>query len=180
MGLHIKSKVNGLVASAASKVGVSFVLGRIRDAAEGRLGPVWQKRYETASAAAPWTGLAFTIATVVLLTLGMNEEAAYVGSAAGILVAAGVLNKAYLTEIPSVLQENRFYKLLVSWAPTTTIVLGAVWAGLEACTDPSCARQRMAVLVLAAVFAKLGFTNAALQAKPPTPSTDPAPLKKAA
>lgn len=170
MGLGIKSKINGLVAKAATKVGISWVLGLIRGAAHGEYGPVWKARYEMASEAAPWTGFGLSLVTIGLIGAGQNDLAAYVGTAAGVLIAAGFVNAAYLTEIPPGLKYNAVYQKLVSWAPTTTILLGALWTALEASTDPQVAKWRMPVLIADLLAAKLGLVTAALDAKPPKPS----------
>jgi hypothetical protein len=172
---NLKAKVNGAIAKAAAKVGVSWVLAQVRAAARGDYGPEWKARYQTASDLAPWTGFGFAIFTVGLAAGGQTEAALWVGSVTGVLIAAGVVNAAYLTEMPVGLKNSAFYKQLVSWAPITTIVLTTLWAGLEACTDPKCAKERTIVLILAAVAAKFGLVDAAWQAKPPAGPTAPKP-----
>lgn len=182
MGLNIKGKINGLVAKTATKVGISWVLGIIKGAAKGDYGPVWKARYDTASELAPWTGFGFCVITVALVASGQTELAGYVGVATGVLVAAGIVNAAYLSEMPRALKDSPVYQKLVSWAPTTTLLLTTLWAGLEACTDPQCAKERLWVGILAAVAAKFGLVDAAWQAKPPKPTLPPTypPIGKAA
>lgn len=178
MGLNIKQKLDSAIFKAAKGVGISWVLARVRGAATGEYGQVWKARYEKATSLAPWTGLLLACATAGFAAVGDLEKAAWVGSAAGLLMAAGVISRAYLTEIPPALRDSKLYQTLVSWAPMTTVVLGALYAGLESCVDPSCESQRVWILVAAGVAAKLGLTNAALQAKPPAPPLPP--VKKAA
>lgn len=177
MGLHIKRKVNGAVLGVAKSVGISFVLARVRDAAHGDYGPVWQKRYQKATELAPVFGFLLFLATVGLLGAGYVEQSLWVGGFAAVAISAGVVSKAYMTEIPPVIRDSRVFQMLTSWAPTNTILFGAVWSALEKCDDPRCAAWQPAVLGLSAMFAACGFTGAALQArgpKPPDP-TVPAP-----
>lgn len=170
MGLGIKSKVNGLVAQAATKIGISWGLGVIRGAAREEYGPVWKARYDMASEAAPWTGFGLALVTIALTGSGSSDLVPYVGTVAGVLISAGFVNAAYLTEIPLGLKYNAVYQKLVSWAPTTTILLGALWTALEASTDPQVAKWRMPVLIADLLAAKLGLVSAALDAKPPKPT----------
>lgn len=178
MGLHIKAKVNGAVLSAAKGIGISFLLARVKDAAHGDYGPVWQKRYQRATELAPVFSFLLFLATVGLLGAGYYEASLWVGGFATVAISAGVVSKAYMTEIPPSVRDSRVFQMLTSWAPTNTIVLGAVWSALEKCDDPQCAAWQPAVLGLSAMFAACGFTGAALQArgpKPPDP-TVPAPV----
>lgn len=169
MGLDIKGKINGLVAKTAVKLGVSMLLGKIRDAAHGDLGPVWKARYDAASKLAPSTGLVLSLVTVGLVAAGQNDLAVYVGSAAGVLISAGIVNAAYLTEIPLGLRYNAVYEKLVSWAPTTTVLLTAFWGALEASGDPRIAKWRIYAAIADAIALKLGLVTAALNARGPKP-----------
>lgn len=181
MGLHIKQKVNGAVLGVAKNVGISFVLARVKDAANGDYGPVWQKRYQRATELAPLTGFFLALLTIGLTGAGYVEQALWIGGASVVLISAGVISKAYMTEIPAVVRDSRVYQLLTSWAPTNTIVLTAIWGALEQSSDPRAATWRPVVLGLAAICAKLGFTGAALEAKapkPPDPSVPPPPTRR--
>ena len=176
MGLHIKRKVNGAVIGIAKGIGISFLLARVKDAAHGEYGPVWQKRYQQATELAPVFGFLLFLATVGLLAAGYYEQSLWVGGFATVAISAGLVSKAYMTEIPDVVRNSRVFQLLTSWAPTNTIVFGAVWSALEKCDDPRCAAWQPAVLGLSAIFAACGFTGAALKAtgpKPPDPTVPP-------
>lgn len=169
MGLHIKAKVNGAVLSAAKGVGISFLLARVRDAAHGDYGPVWQKRYQRATELAPIFSFLLFLATVGLLGAGYYEASLWVGGFATVAISAGVVSKAYMTEIPDVVRNSKVFHLLTSWAPTNTIIFTAAWGALENCQDPQCAAWRPVLLGLSAMFAACGFTGAALKAKGPKP-----------
>lgn len=175
MGLHVKRRVNGAVLGVAKSIGISFLLARVKDAAHGEYGPVWQKRYQRATELAPVTGFLFFLASAGLLGAGYYEQSLWVGAVTAVLITAGVVSKAYMTEIPDVVRNSRVFQLLTSWAPTNTIILGAVWSALEKCDDPRCAAWQPAVLGLSAMFAACGFTGAALQAKGPKPADPSVP-----
>jgi hypothetical protein len=175
MGLHIKRRVNGAVLGVAKNVGISFLLARVKDAANGEYGPVWQKRYQQATELAPVFGFGLFCATVILLGAGYVQESLWIGAAAGIAISAGVVSKAYMTEVPSVVRNSKVFQMLVSWAPTNTIVLGIVWTALEQSVDPRAEAVRPWVLGLSLLCAKLGFTGAALEAKAPKPVETPPP-----
>lgn len=157
--MGLKSAVNGVVAKVATKVGIAWALSQVRAAAEGKYGPVWQRRYQLASAAAPITGLVLMAITVGLADQGMVDQVREVGTVAAVLLAAGLLNAAYLDTIPDVVKTSRVYQWLAAHAPLTTALMGTAWLALEACGDPRCAHWKVGVAVAGAIAAKLSLVD---------------------
>lgn len=169
MGLDIKGKINGLVAKTAVKLGVSMLLGKIRDAAHGDLGPVWKARYDAAVRWSQWIGLGLSLVTIGLVAANQDDLAKYIGSLAGVLISAGIVNAAYLTEIPPGVRYNAVYEKLVAWAPTTTVLLTTAWGAFEASGDPRVAKWRLYAGIADAILLKFGLVTAALNARGPKP-----------
>lgn len=161
--------LNKLVRKAAATVGVSFVLGQIRAAAEGRLGSKWKERYWALAGVKTWTGLAFALAAVVLAATGYQEFALYVGAGAGFLVQAGILDKAWRGEIPEPLRQSAVYRFLAGNAELVTALFGSAAAAVTQYEGPE---QKVYFLILAGVAAvavQFGLLDAAWRARGPLP-----------
>lgn len=101
--------INDAIRGIGLKLGISYVLGEIRAAAEGKRGETWLHRYTAAAAAAQYTGFVLGIAAIVAEWAGARDIAIGIVSAAGVLVTAGLLNSGWQTPTPKFVTESEPY-----------------------------------------------------------------------
>lgn len=173
--------MRGLVWKLARPLGIRWVLARIDDAANGRLGPAWREFYWGLAGVKTWTSAVFGIAALALVALGGGQEGLVLGSVAAVGVTAGLLDKAWRApHVPARLASSTVYRLLAQWSPELTagLVAALAWTQSPACHELalfglrlSCAMQATALLVLACAAGYLGLLDASFAARAPLPPT---------
>lgn len=155
-------------------VGLDWVLARIRDAAEGRLGQGAKAAYWFLAGAKTWSGFGLAIAAGAFEAIGEHQWAVWVGAAAGVLISAGLVDKAWRADIPAVIAQSGLYRFLAGNSAGLSALLATAFAGLEhmAATDPHYAVAAKVVLALAALGVQLGLVDAAWRSKPPVVPLD--------
>lgn len=151
----------------ARKIGLKLLLSKVRDAADGKLGPVWKARYWWLAGKKTWTGVVVAIAAAVAVGLGYSEVAVGIGSIAVLAVEAGVLDKAWRTEIPPELTNSAAFKFLAAHSADLATILGLVAAGLNDCATQACHYGQITLTVVGIGLVQLGLLSASWKSKPP-------------
>jgi hypothetical protein len=167
--MGVKGKINGAVAKLGARIGIAWALARVRDAAEGRLGPEWKARYWALAGKKTYTGVAFALAAVVPFALGYDQVAEVVAVIAGVAISAGVLDKAWRTARPAWLTENPVYRFLAAHSALLTLAFSTAFALLQAgyCAGIECGTAIPILLGLSAIATWAGLLDAAWKAAPP-------------
>lgn len=173
--------MRGLLWKLARPLGIRWVLARIDDAANGRLGPAWRSAYWGLAGVKTWTSAVVGIAALALLALGATREIEWLLAAAAVGVSAGLLDRAWRAPyVPAPLANSTVYRLLAQWSAelTTALVAALAWTQSGACHELvaaglrlSCATQTTVLLVLACAAGYLGLLDASLAARAPLPPT---------
>ncbi len=167
--MGLKRWADGIVASMATKIGISWALGQVRAAAEGRLGPEWKVRYWWLAGKKTITGVVFAMIAAVLAALGYEHAGEVLITLGATAVTAGLLDKAWRTEIPAWLKESVVYRFLAghsAWlAPTFSSLFLFVQAG--ECGGLDCRVAGTLVAALAAIAVWAGLLDTAWKAAPP-------------
>lgn|SRR5574341_71503 len=158
--------VDRLAIGIGKKVGIALLLSKIRAAAEGKLGPAWKARYWALAGVKTWSGLGVTVAAGVAQYLGHTDVAMALGSIAGLLVQAGLLDKAWRGQIPAALAESPVYRALAAHPADLATLCGLVAARLAACGEP-CRWWALGFAGLTAALAELALLDPAARARPP-------------
>jgi len=165
--------VDRLAGSLGRKVGIAIALRKLRAAAEGRLGPTWKARYWWLVGKKTWMALALSIAAGVAVWLGYSEVGIGIGTAAGLLGQAGLLDKAWRGQLPTTLAESVAYRYLAQHSADLATLSGVVTAHFATCGQ-ACDTYALAWAGVTAVLAELALLDPAARAKPPSrpPSLD--------
>ena len=166
--------IRKLVGGVAKNIGIKFLLSKIRDAAEGKLGPRAKAIYWWLVGVKTWSGLILAGVSVGLEALGYHEWALGLGVAAGVAIQAGVLDKAWRAEIPAWLMQSTLYRFLAdnSAGLTSLLAMAFLASQQEAAADPRYGVLAKVVIVAAALGAQLGLVDVAWRTQPPAiPST---------
>lgn len=168
--------MNSLLRSLLKKVGMSWLTGKIRDAAEGKLGPFWKKAYWGLAGNKRVLGLGLALVAGVAEGLGYREVAVVLIGLGGALVSLGVIDSNWRSEATSdALKDSALWKFLAHNSPTVTAALVAALAWLNGATcslGAWCDRLEIGLGVLIAVFVQLGLVDAAWNAPAPEKPVD--------
>lgn len=161
--------LNALVAKIAGPLARKIALTRIRDAAEGRLGPTWKARYWALAGAKRWIGFGLFILAVCLEALGERETALFAGVAATFLVTAGLVDKGWRSDIPDSVRESALYRGVARFSGELAALLATVayFVSTGDCAGYDCAIVARGLAVVAAVLVQLGLVDAAWKSVPP-------------
>lgn len=171
--------MRGLIWKLARPLGIRWLLARIDDAANGRLGPSWRAVYWGLAGVKTWTSAVVGVAALALSALGGLREGAVLAAVATVGVSAGLLDKAWRApHVPSALANSTAYRLLAQYSAelTTALVAALAWTQSAACHElvvaglrVSCATQATVLLVLACAAGYLGLLDASFAARAPLP-----------
>lgn len=159
-----------LLRKAGMSLGPRLLVIAIRGVAEGKYGPALKAVYWWLAGRKRLAAMTLGAGSAVLFTLGYIQEAAYVATGGGILLAVGLLDAGWRDVKPSnELTDNRLYRFLANNAATITSGLATAYAFVEAgqCGSYDCATLQRGILVLGAVAAYFGVADAAWRAAPP-------------
>lgn len=175
--------MNALLRKLAGKLGIRWVTGQIRAAAEGRLGPRWRRAYEAAAGHKTETGLALGAACAVCVYLGLEMPAFLTGVLSTALVGVGLLDAKWRQSPPAYVFECRWYRFLADHSADIAAAMGAVAAWLSVCSPDAasllarihltCGQATVVLGCVGALAGWLGLRDAALAAPPPRPSPSP-------
>lgn len=165
--------MNSLLRSLLKKVGVSWLTGQIRKAAEGKLGPAWSKVYWGLAGNKRVIGVVLAVVAGVAESMGYREVALALIGVGGVLVSLGVIDSNWRSQATSdALKDSTLWKILAHNSPTVTAALVAALAWLQGTTctlGAWCSRLTLGLGVLIAVFVQLGLVDAAWNAPAPKP-----------
>jgi len=171
--------VDKLVRGVGQKVGVALLLRKVRAAAEGRLGPVWKARYWAMAGKKTWTALALTVTAGVAAYLGHDQVAVGVATLAGLLMQAGLLDKAWRGQLPAELAQSQPYRFLAQHSADLATLSGVAASYFTTCGH-DCDAYAWGLALVTALLAELGLLDAAARAKPPSGPPAPPMLDRAA
>jgi hypothetical protein len=165
--------MNGLIRKLVRTLGVKWLTGQVRAAAEGKLGPKWQGLY--------WwfAGRKRTISTFLFVAAGAAAMLGYVQFAAGLAVVASIgISLGFVDAnwrddaTDDWLKDSRLWKLLAANAPIITAgaATGLAWLQGSDCSIAEwCSRGSIALSVVMAVAVQVGLVDAAWNAPAPEP-----------
>jgi hypothetical protein len=163
--------MNSLIRKLVMSLGMKWLTSKVRDAAEGRLGPRWQKLYWTTAGLKRITGLGFDVAAGAAAMLGHPTAAAVLAGFGTALVGLGFVDANWRDSSESSwLKDSAPWKFLAHNSPTITAGIGAatLWFQGSGCTlGEWCARGSILMGVLAAGFIQVGIVDAAWNAPAP-------------
>jgi hypothetical protein len=169
--------MNGLIRKLVRTLGVKWLTGQVRAAAEGKLGPKWQYLY--------WwfVGRKRAISTFLFVAAGAAAMLGYVQFAAGLAVVASVgISLGFVDAnwrddaTDDWLKDSTAWKLVATNAPmvTTAAVAGLAWLQGDACSlGEWCGRASIGLSVAMTVAVQVGLVDAAWNA--PAPELPPEP-----
>lgn len=171
--------MNSLFRTLAGKLGLRWLTGQIRAAAEGRLGPGWQRAYEAAAGHKTEAGLVLGAACAVCAYLGLPWPAFATGALSTALVGVGLLDARWRQEPPAYVTSSRWYRLLADHSGDLAAAMGAAALWLSECDRATvellarvhltCDQGTVVLGCLGALAGWLGLRDAALAAPPPRP-----------
>lgn len=172
-----------LIRKLAGLLGIRWVIARVSDVANGRLGAGLAALYWSLVGLKTWTSVFVGMASAALLSLGYAHAAEVLGTFAGVGVLLGLLDKAWRTpHVPEALANLALYRFLAARSAgiTTTLAAALAWTRSTGCAELAvaglpitCAAMSSVLLVVTAACAYLGLVNEAFEAKPPTPPHKP-------
>jgi hypothetical protein len=171
--------MNGLVRKLAAKIGLSFLLGQIRAAAEGRLGKTdaakerWKTWYWRLVGAKTYTGLALAVACAVSLALGYDQSATVIGTVGAFLVSIGLIDRSWRTDLPAWLSGSATYRFLANNATSLTLLVGALYSMFLTSTEPWAATAQTITLGVGAALVQIGLMDSAWSKPAPEKPADP-------
>ena len=164
--------MNGLIRGLVRSVGLRWLTGQVRAAAEGKLGPRWQRIYWSLAGGKRLIGFSLAVAAGTAGALGYDNIMIGLGSAGTFLFGLGFVDKNWRDEAESDwLKDSAVWKFLAHNSPTVTAGLLAATAWLQSPTSCTlgewCVRGAIATVVLGAAFVQIGVVDAAWQAPAP-------------
>jgi hypothetical protein len=171
--MGLRAKADSAVRKVAFALGIKYVMGQIRAAADGKLGPGPMKAYWTAAGAKTVTGLVLALVAAVALALGSPQVAETVGVVAGFAISAGLVDKAWRTTIPEWLFASALYHWLAAHAALLSSAFSLAWVLLQAGGHLGMLHGGWAewgprlCIVVGAVCTQLGLLDAGWRSAPP-------------
>jgi hypothetical protein len=171
--------MNNLIRKLVRAVGMRLLTSKVRAAAEGRMGPGWQKAYWWF--AGKKRVLAFVLAVGSGVSYAMGYEAVALGvvTAAGALLSLGFIDADWRTEAQeSWVKDSFVWRALAHNAPLIVAAAGVGFAWLQGgeCTlGEWCQRLNWILGAVMATFAHIGGQDAAWNAEPPKTGEVPQP-----
>jgi hypothetical protein len=174
--------MNKLIRKLMMKVGIGWITGQVRAAAEGKLGPGWQRVYWELAGRKRVLSIALAIVAGSLAIGGYPHTAEVMGTIATVGVSLGFVDKNWRDEASGdTFKDTPWFIFLSKNSPIVTVVLGAgyFWfAGADCTLGDWCERLRVTDLLIGGAFVQMGLIDAAWNAQPPqivTPPAEPKP-----
>lgn len=171
--------MNGLIRKLVKAVGVKWLTGQVRAAAEGALGPKWMAAY--------WwmAGRKRTISTFIAVGAGVAVIAGYptwaevLAGVAAVGMSLGFVDANWRDDAEADwLKDSALWRLAAHNAPIITAGLVAATGWLQGSTcslGEWCARGTIFVTIAGAVFVQIGIVDAAWKSPAPLSETSPPP-----
>lgn len=174
--------MNSLIRRMVRAVGMRFVTSKVRDAAEGRLGPRWQAAYWWLAGRKRAFSTGLAIGAGAAYGLGYPTVAAVFGTIATLGMSLGFVDANWRSEEESSwLKDSAIWKFLAKHSPTITAAAfaGVGWLEGAGCTlGDWCLYLKVVLSVVMAVFVQIGVVDAAWNAPAPAPTIgEPQPLQ---
>jgi hypothetical protein len=172
--------LNDVVRKTAKKAGMSFVMHKIRAAAEGKLGERWHSLYWGLAGHKREISLVFGLIAVCTGYAGYTGGAEVFGTLAVIGLGAGVLDADWRAEKPVWLETTTWWHFLADNAATIASLNGIAATALASCNQGTadflmkahltCEQGTWFLGLLGALAGFLGLKDAAMKARPPVPN----------
>ncbi len=163
--------LSGLLWKLGKPLGLHAAAKFVRDVAEAKPGtdPRLTRLYWALAGKKLWIGLVLKLTSAVLFGLGEVNAAIAVVSLGAFCLTAGVVDRAWRTEIPESVVNSAVYRFLANFkAEITTALAGAtVYFYSADCTGPDCAMWAKIMVGLTVLAFEFGLVDAA--AKSPVP-----------
>ncbi len=164
--------MNALIRKIVQTLGVKWLTGKIRDAAEGRLGQTWKTVYWELAGNKRYLSFVLGLVAGSALLLDYPKIAEVCGALAAIGISLGFVDANWrsVQEEEDWLKDSWLWKFLAANSPTLTTLLGLAlaWFQSGACMfGVWCARDALIVTVVGAVLVQVGLVDAAWKARPP-------------
>lgn len=160
--------LSGLFGKIATKVGLSLITRKVREAAEGKLG-AWPRRiYWRLAANKTAVGGIVGTAAAVLAMLGHTDVATGVLGVGAVMIQVGLMDKAWRTTVPESLQARGWYRFLVTHSADWAAIFGVV-LGILSQQPPTDGRDLAMKIVggLAVVLVQVGVLEPGWRSAPP-------------
>ncbi len=166
--------MNALIRKLIRSVGLRWLTGKIRDAAEGRLGAKWKAAYWFFAGRKRVISFLFGIVAGTAALAGYPEVATITASIAAVGLALGFVDANWRdTSQTDWLKDSWLWRFLAQNSPAITALLAAAlpWFKSAECTLGAdyCGYGVIAVTVVGAGLVQIGMVDAAWNAWPPAP-----------
>lgn len=163
--------MNGLIRKLIKSLGMKWLTGQVRAAAEGKLGPKWEAVYWGLAGRKRWISLAVGILAGATALAGYTHVAGAIAAVATAGFSLGFVDANWRTEAEADwLKDSRLWKLLATNAPTITagLVLVLGWLQGSTCTLGEWCRYGSILVTVAGMgLVQVGVVDAAWNASPP-------------
>jgi hypothetical protein len=163
--------MNGLIRKLVRVVGVRWLTGQIRAAAEGKLGPKWQGLYWWLAGRKRTISTFIAVAAAVVGGMGYVTAAEILAATAVVGMSLGFVDSNWRSEeYDDWLKDSAIWKLLANNSPmiTTLALAGLGWLQGTTCTlGEWCSYLSIALTITMAVFVQIGIVDAAWNAPAP-------------
>ncbi len=166
-----RDDMNGLIRKLIKSIGMKWLTGQVRQAAEGKLGPVWHKVYWNLAGNKRLISFFLGIGAAVALSLGEVQLGVWIGGAAVVGMSLGFVDDDWRTEAQEDwVRDSVAWKLLANNAPMIASGAGAalLWLQSTSCTLGAwCGHLETTVMIVMAAFVHIGVQDAAWNSAPP-------------
>ena len=163
--------MNGLIRKMIKSVGIKWLTGQVRAAAEGKLGTKWRDAYWFLAGQKRLMSLMLCIVAGATALMGYTETASAIGVVAGVGLSLGFVDKNWRETAESDwLKDSWVWKLLANNAPvvTTGLIVLLAWLQGTTCTLGAwCGYGSIGVSILGASLVQVGIVDAAWNAPAP-------------
>ncbi len=153
-------------------VGLKFLAGWVKDAAEGKHGPRLKAVYWELAGVKSWTGVVVMILGGILLAGGEPAAAVVVASSGAFLVSVGLADKALRQDIPgrfAALRASWIWRLLAQYSGAIASLCVASLVAVRAGTCPGlgCDVWFWLIISFGTICEYIGLFESAWQERPP-------------
>ncbi len=163
--------MNRLIRKLIKAIGMRWLTGQVRAAAEGRLGPRWEAIYWRLAGKKRWISLALGILAGATALAGYLHVAEAIAAVATMGLSLGFVDANWRSAAQqSWLKDSWPWKLLANNAPviTTCLLLMLGWLQGTSCTlGEWCAHGSILVTIVGASLVQIGVVDAAWNAPAP-------------
>jgi hypothetical protein len=163
--------VNSLIRKAVKAIGFKYLTAQVRAAAEGKLGPGWQKAYWGLIGWKRFTSFILGLVAGALALMGMTYYAELIGAIAAVGMSLGFVDAKWREDVtPDWVEQSVIWRFLADHAPVLAIAMfGAhMWLSGASCTlGEWCGYGTWAVTFIGFGFVHLGLLDTAWRTDPP-------------